>query len=96
MKDVHAQLKDIHRAAIQKTKTCLEKSAIPLSKWKGGNGAAIFVQQMMVEILRARFLAEEFIPNDAVDDRGSDMSDCTDMELTDDETGSGDILCDIG
>ena len=57
---------------------------------------AVFVQQMMVEILKARFLAEEFIPNDAGDDRGSDMSDCTDMELADDETGSGDILCDIG
>ncbi len=56
---------------------------------------AVQVQQMMVSILKARFLAEETAPNDAGDDRGSDMSDCMDMEVIDDETDGGDaILCD--
>ena len=48
-----------------------------------------------IERFLTRLLAEGFIPHDAGDDRRSDMSDCTDMELIDDETGSGDIICDI-
>ena len=43
---------------------------------------------MMVSILKARFLAETSGPNDAGDDRGSDMSDCMDREVIDDESDS--------
>ena len=49
---------------------------------------AVQVQQMMVSILKARFLAETSGPNDAGDDRGSDMSDCMDTEVIDDENDS--------
>ena len=50
---------------------------------------------MMVSILKARFLAETSGPNDAGDDRGSDMSDCMEDEVIDDESDSaGAILCD--
>jgi len=66
-----------------------------VSAAKERKDTAVSVQQMMVVILKARFLAEGFMPNDVGDDRGSDMSDCTDMELINDETDSGDILCDI-
>jgi len=41
---------------------------------------------MMVSILKAIFLAKGSIPNDAGDDRGSDLSDCTGVELIDGET----------
>ena len=60
-----------------------------VSAAKERQDTAVQVQQMMVLILRARFLVEGSAPNDAGDDRGSDMS-------IDDETDSGDaILCDI-
>ena len=56
---------------------------------------AVHVQQMMVSILKARFLAEGCSSNDAGDDRGSDMSDCMEDEVLDDENDSaGAILCD--
>ena len=43
---------------------------------------------MMVSILKARFLAKTSGPNDAGDDSGSDMRDCMDREVIDDESGS--------
>ena len=56
---------------------------------------AVQVQQMMLAILKARFLAEGCSSNDAGDDRGSDMSDCMEDEVIDDESDSaGAILCD--
>ena len=53
---------------------------------------AVQVQQMMVSILKARFLAETSGPNDAGDDRGSDMSDCMDREVIDDESDSAEVI----
>ena len=49
---------------------------------------AMHVQQMMVAILKARFLAEGQAPNDAeCPDRGSEMGDCIE-DLSDNEPHS--------
>jgi len=54
---------------------------------------AVHVQQMMVAILKARFLAESLARNDAeCPDRGSEMGDCIES-LPDNEPASDNEDC---